>query len=63
MLLFPYFLQKRNTRATGLYSLIPRNRIDYSEKHHKTVKKEDANTDSTESTSFQSSDDIYGGTF
>ncbi len=63
MLLFPYFLQKRNTRATGLYSLIPRNRIDYREKHHKTVKKEDANTDSTESTSFQSSDDIYGGTF
>ncbi len=63
MLLFPYFLQKRNTRATGLYSLIPQARIENRKKQHKSSKNEFEDTDYIETTSSQPSDDIYGGTF
>ena len=63
MLLFPYFLQKRNTRATGLYSLIPQTRIENRKKQQKSAKTESENTDYVETTSSQPSDDIYGGTF
>lgn len=47
MLLFPYFLQKRNTRAIGLYCLIPRK----------------SKKGSTEQTNDIDSNDIYSGTF
>lgn len=66
MLLFPYFLQKRNTRATGLYSLIPQNIPKRMEKPKTPkIQKEDKNTKYSHSvhTSADSSDDIYGGTF
>jgi hypothetical protein len=62
MLLFPYFLQKRNTRATGLYSLIPQTRIGNRIKQPKSIRKESENTEFVGTTT-QPSDDIYGGTF
>lgn len=62
MLLFPYFLQRRNEKAKGYYALFP---------HGKTTKsKNNGNQISTEHEPTvidvsmpQSSDDIYGGTF
>jgi len=63
MLLFPYFLQKRNTRATGLYWLIPRIKKSKNKENHKSPDfKEDRSVDN-ESTKYQMSDDIFGGTF
>ena len=57
MLMFPYFLQKRNTRATGLYSLIP---VTSSQR----VQKEDPRSDNDSQNEDTSTDtDIYGGTF
>lgn len=63
MLLFPYFLQKRNTRATGLYSLIP---VSKTVNVKKFVRKDDVEESSFDNTDFSqnhASDDIYGGTF
>jgi hypothetical protein len=63
MLLFPYFLQKRNTRATGLYSLIPQTRTGDRKKRHNSSNNEYENTDHVETASSHPSDDLYGGTF
>lgn len=38
MLLFPYLLQKRNTRAEGLYFLIPRMKAKSNLKHHNSTR-------------------------
>ena len=65
MLLFPYFLQKRNTRAIGLYYLIPlksKSSTVKIEKQRKNTKQE-ISTDSKERTDDIDSNDIYGGTF
>jgi hypothetical protein len=57
MLMFPYFLQKRNTRATGLYSLLP---VTSGQR----VKKEEPRSDNDSQNVDTSTDtDIYGGTF
>ena len=57
MLMFPYFLQKRNTRATGLYSLLPLT-------SGQRVKKEEPRSDNDSQNVDTSTDtDIYGGTF
>ena len=58
MLMFPYFLQKRNTRATGLYSLLPKS------SRHRTSSFKVPNSDETNNNteSFPETD-IYGGTF
>ena len=63
MLLFPYFLQKRNTRATGLYSLIPMSASNKVKKPNKQTKEYKEFETNTSSTSSDSNDDIYGGTF
>ena len=63
MLLFPYFLQKRNTRATGLYSLIPKSKSDTAKIHYNPNYRVDNGDDHTEEPVSQPSDDIYGGTF
>ena len=63
MLLFPYFLLKRNTRATGLYSLIPVSKTANAKKHDRKINVEESNFDNTDSCQNQTSDDIYGGTF
>ena len=63
MLLFPYFLQKRNTRATGLYSLIPISKTANVKKHVRKIDVEESNFDSTDFSQNQAPDDIYGGTF
>ena len=75
MLLFPYFLQKRNTRAEGLYFLIPGTKAkSYNKKDSTSHKKnrrsqENENLDDdiffTPTNTNQSSndDDIFGGTF
>ena len=63
MLLFPYFLQKRNTRATGLYSLIPIQKTDTLNKHYKPKNIENDGDDYLEQPASQPFDDIYGGTF
>ena len=63
MLLFPYFLQKRNTRATGLYSLIPISKIVNVKKHVRKIDVEERNFDNTDFSQNQACDDIYGGTF
>jgi hypothetical protein len=58
MLMFPYFLQKRNTRATGLYSLFP------TSSRQRIVNKEEQHSDDANHNMNISSDaDIYGGTF
>ena len=57
MLMFPYFLQKRNTRATGLYSLVP------TSSRQRPVSKEEADNDNNKITTASSETDIYGGTF
>lgn len=58
MLIFPYFLQKRNTRATGLYSLLPKS------SRHRTSSSKVTNSDETnENTETFPETDIYGGTF
>ncbi len=77
MLLFPYFLQQRNTRAEGLYFLIPYKKAkSYVKDSPVQTKKENAknsienddiltSTDKNQSSKNQSSnnEDIYGGTF
>lgn len=67
MLLFPYSLQKRNTRAIGLYNLIPSNvnKIKIENKHntkHENVLSK-ASDRTTEQVNNAGSDDIYSGTF
>ena len=63
MLFFPYFLQKRNTRATGLYSLIPVNKTVNVKKYVRKDDVEESNFDNTDFSQNHASDDIYGGTF
>lgn len=63
MLLFPYFLQKRNTRATGLYSLISVSQTANVKKHTRKNNVEDSSFNNTDYGKIQASDDIYGGTF
>ena len=67
MLLFPYFLQKRNTKAIGLYYLIPLKSSSSKAKtegsyKRKTTKQENYN-ETTEQTTSIDDNDIYGGTF
>ena len=58
MLMFPYLLQKRNTRATGLYSLLP------TSFRQRTISKDSKHGDVIHQNTDTSSDtDIYGGTF
>ena len=58
MLMFPYFLQKRNTRATGLYSLLP------TSSSQRSINKEEPRSDDNNQNMNNFSDtDIYGGTF
>ncbi len=67
MLLFPYFLQKRNTRATGLYYLIPNKmrgiKISAGGNNRENQRNEYGQIHSTTNSSSKSNDDIYGGTF
>ena len=63
MLLFPYFLQKRNEKAKGYYSLIPVNKTINVKKHVWKNGIEESPFDNTYSSQNQASDDIYGGTF
>lgn len=66
MLLFPYFLQKRNTRATGLYFLIPQlksRRMERTKQLKKGNMESYDGNDFSAPTSEDSSNDIYGGTF
>ena len=77
MILFPYFLQKRNEKAKGYYTLIPSMKNNHApQKKHKTkIIKEDSddifgvnnNIEEPIHTSYNDSsnnnDDIYGGTF
>lgn len=72
MLLFPYFLQKRNTRAEGLYFLIPGKK---AKSHKKTISSLSKSTEtndtsndvidskSTSASQSSNNDDIFGGTF
>lgn len=61
MLLFPYFLQRRSTRANGLYYLLPNSiRKKSTNKSYNEIK----NTPEIEEQFPDSnSDDVYGGTF
>ena len=63
MLFFPYILQRRSTRANGLYCLIPKgnSKSTYSQKVDKVYSEND--NDNVDSSFNSSSDDIYGGTF
>ena len=67
MLLFPYLLQKRNTRAIGLYYLIPlkskNSTVKIEVKKPRKNTKQETSTDSIEQTNDIDSNDIYGGTF
>ncbi len=67
MLLFPYFLQKRNTRAIGLYNLIPLNANKLKINDNRSKKRENTKFNTSNKPSEQidnaGSDDIYGGTF
>ena len=75
MLLFPYFLQKRNTRAEGLYFLIPGTKAKSYNKtsstpHKKNRRfKDDVNDEDdilvtpTDNNQSSNGDDIFGGTF
>lgn len=63
MLMFPYFLQRRNEKAKGYYSLFSKSKTDNIKKH---INNDDVNEKSFDNTSFSQntfSDDIYGGTF
>lgn len=57
MLLFPYFLQKRSTRANGLYFLIP------NSKRKEISNRSNENSNSVGQISESKSDDIFTGTF
>lgn len=57
MLLFPYFLQKRSTRANGLYFLIP------NSKSKEISNRSNDNSNSVGQLSGSKSDDIFTGTF
>lgn len=58
MLMFPYFLQKRNTRATGLYFLLP------TSSRHKISSPKVMSCDETNKDTVSSPEtDIYSGTF
>lgn len=72
MLLFPYFLQKRNTRAEGLYFLIPGTKAkSYTKKSSprknmprtEEAEKDDTIFTPTNNSNHSSDDDIFGGTF
>ncbi len=58
MLMFPYFLQKRNTRATGLYSLLPT-----SSRNKTSSPKVTSGGETNKDTESSPEIDIYGGTF
>lgn len=62
MLLFPYFLQKRNTRANGLYYLIPKIKTVIP-MHNNTEESKEEGIGGINSFNKQFSDDIYSGTF
>lgn len=67
MLLFPYFLQKRNTRANRLYFLLPlvHKKRTVSSKHKKIIDNDLGSIVVTQNnrTLSSSNDDIFGGTF
>lgn len=65
MLLFPYFLQKRNTRANGLYFLLPQ-RVKKAalSKSVSDINENIESVDSIQNDNHASfNDDIFGGTF
>ena len=64
MLLFPYILQKRNTRANGLYFLLPTNNKYIKSKPiiEKNTSYEIPSSENRSSTNIND-DDIFGGTF
>lgn len=65
ILMFPYFLQKRNTRAIGLYYLIPHKASSSKAKTEGSYKRKTTKNDNetTEQTTSINDNDIYGGTF
>jgi len=63
MLLFPYFLQRRNERAKGYYSLIPVSNTVNVMKHARKKNVEYNSSDNINYSRNQSSDDIYTGSF
>ncbi len=60
MLLFPYILQERNTRAAGLYRLIP---TDLKIFNMKKVSQPEKSDDIENKNSNKDNSDIYSGTF
>lgn len=69
MLIFPYFLQRRNTKAEGLYFLIPGTKAksynNVSSKRRKKAKKDDMNDDIAldDIGNSLNNEDVYSGTF
>lgn len=67
MLLFPYFLQKRNTRANGLYFLLPQRERKKTTlpKSQSGINENIESIDNIQNDNHTSSDDddIFGGTF
>ena len=64
MLLFPYFLQRRNTRAEGLYFLIPGFKLrSYAIKKPKKENKDDDVIYVSHSKQTNNNDNPYNGTF
>ena len=62
MLLFPYMLQKRDTKATGLYFLIP-HRTSKIPEPYKSNDCDDNKLKNEKTNIYTSNDDIYSGTF
>ena len=64
MLLFPYLLQSRNTKANGVYSLLPFSLSSHTErKKERNDKVEYDETNKSDATQNESNGDIYSGTF
>ena len=64
MLLFPYLLQNRNTKANDVYSLLPFPFYSHTEKKKGRVDNEEYDeTNRSEATQNESNGDIYSGTF
>ena len=66
MLIFPYLLQARNTRANGIYSLFPHFSRKNKKRREKPIATDDEGEESEsggERPTDSGSDDLYGGTF
>ena len=62
MLLFPYLLQSRNTKANGVYRLLPYSFYSHTGRKKKNIVEYD-DTNKSDATQNESSGDIYSGTF